>query len=50
MKNKSKNSEFFELLRLNDNLELKKWLISKGKSGKVTSPVMFKKKEEEKEK
>lgn len=42
-----KKCEFFELLCLNDNLELRNWLISKGKSGKPIAPVMFLKQEKE---
>ncbi len=43
--NRRKNSEFFELLLLNNNLKLRNWLASKGKSAKVTCPVMFQKRE-----
>lgn len=42
-----KNCDFFELLCLNDNLELRNWLISKGKKGKPICPVMFVKEESE---
>ena len=43
-------SEFFELLLKNDNLELSKWLISHGKSQKVSAAVMFIKKDEDTDK
>ena len=46
MKKKDKKSEFFELLQLNSSDRLKKWLISYGKSGKPTCPIMFVDKEE----
>lgn len=36
-----KNNSLSELLNENDNLELKKWLISNGKSRKSYCPVMF---------
>lgn len=48
MKKDDKKSDFLELLRINNNLELKNWLISKGKSGKAFCPVMFNNKKEEK--
>jgi hypothetical protein len=40
MKNKN-NNEFFDLLLLNDEKELEKFLLSKGKVGKPICPIMF---------
>lgn len=43
----SKKDDFLELLYLNDNLELRNWLINHGKSSKPYAAVMFEKKSEE---
>lgn len=40
-------NEFLELLYLNDNLEIKNWLINHGKASKPYAAVMFEKKSEE---
>ena len=36
-----KTSALYELLLLNSQTELKKWLIENGKSGKPICPVVF---------
>lgn len=36
-----KSSEFFELLRKNDKIELEKFLILKGKGPKPVCPIEF---------
>ena len=36
-----KTSALYELLLLNSQTELKKWLIENGKSGKAICPVVF---------
>ncbi len=40
----SKKDEFLELLYLNDNLEIRNWLINNGKASKPYAAVMFEKK------
>lgn len=41
MKNKTEESEFIQLLRLNDKDKLKKYIFENGKEGKPFCPISF---------